>query len=58
MSVVVDNTWVGKLGCIEFAINLSVNASTSKAPFELVYATNFQTVVDQLDGFHHVENAW
>ena len=28
-----------------------------KAPFELVYGTNVQTVVDQLDGVHYVENA-
>ena len=33
MAVDVDNTWVKKLGYVEFAINSSVNASTSKAPF-------------------------
>ena len=32
--------------------------STSKAPFELVYKTNVQVVVEQLDGVHCVENAW
>ena len=57
MAVDVDNTWVEKLGYVEFAINSLVNVSTSKAPFELVYGTNVQTVVDQLDGVHHVENA-
>ena len=57
MTVDVDNTWVDKLGYIEFAINSLVNASTSKAPFELMYRTNVHTVVDQLDGVHHVENA-
>ena len=36
----VDNIWVEKLGYIEFIINSSINASTSKAPFELVYGTN------------------
>ena len=57
MAVDVDNTWVENLGCVEFAIYSLVNASTFKAPFELVYGTNVRMVVDQLDGLHHVENA-
>ena len=40
IAVNVDNTWVEKLGYIEFAINSLVNVSTSKAQFELVYRTN------------------
>ena len=31
-AVDIDNTWVEKLGYIEFAINSSINASTSKVP--------------------------
>ena len=31
MAVDIDNTWVEKLGYVEFAINLLVNALTSKA---------------------------
>ena len=46
MAVDEDNTWVEKLGYVEFAINSSVNASTSKAPFDLVYGTNVRIVVD------------
>ena len=46
MAVDVDNTWVDKLGYIEFAINSLVNVSTSKATFELVQGTNVYTVVD------------
>ena len=57
MAVDIDNTWVKKLGNIEFAIKSLGNTSTSKAPFELVYRTNVQTVFDQLDGIHYVENA-
>ena len=53
----VDKTWAEKLGHVEFSINSSVNASNSKAPFELVYRTNVQTVVDQLIGVYYVENA-
>ena len=40
IAVNVDNTWVEKLGYVEFTINSSVNASTSKVPFELVNGTN------------------
>ena len=40
MAIDIDNTWVEKLGYFEFAINSLVNASTSKAPFELMYGTN------------------
>ena len=47
---------IDKLGYVEFVINSLVNASTSKAPFELVYGTNAGTMVDQLDGANHVEN--
>ena len=36
----IDNTWVEKFGYVEFTINSLVNASTSKASFELVYGTN------------------
>ena len=57
IAVDVDNTWVEKLGYIEFSINSLVNALTSKAPFELVYGTNIHTAVDQLDGVYCVENA-
>ena len=57
IAVDIDNTWVEKLGYDEFSINSLVNASTSKAPFKLVYGTNVWTVTDQLDGAHHVENA-
>ena len=53
MAVDIDNTWLEKLSYVEFAINSSVNAATSKAPFELVYGTNVCTVVQQLDGVHH-----
>ena len=53
MAVDIDNTWVEKLGYIEFAINSLVNAPTSKTPFELVFGTNVQIVVDQLDGVHY-----
>ena len=51
MAINKDNPWVEKLGHIVFTIKSLSNASTSKAPFELVYGTNVQTVVDQLDGF-------
>ena len=37
MAVDVDSRWVDKLSFVEFAINSSVNASTAKTPFELVY---------------------
>ena len=57
MAVYVDITWVEKLGYVVFSIKLSLNVSTSKAPFELVYGTNIWTMVDQLDGVHHIENA-
>ena len=56
MAVDIENTWVEKLGYVEFTINSSVNILNSKAPFELVYGTNVQTVVDQLNGVHYVEN--
>ena len=56
MAIDIDNIWVEKLGYVGFAINSSVNASTSKAPFELVYGAHVRTVVDRLDGIHHVEN--
>ena len=55
MAVNIDNAWVEKLGYVEFAINSLVNALTSKALFELVYGTNVQTVVDQLNDVHCVE---
>ena len=57
IAVDVNNTWVEKLGYVEFAFNSLISASTSKAPFELVYGINVQTVVDQLDGGHCVKNA-
>ena len=40
IAVDIDNIWVEKLGYIVFAIHSLVNASTSKALFELVYGTN------------------
>ena len=58
MAVDIDNTWVENLGYVEFAINSMVNTSNSKAPFELMCGTNVRTVFDQLDGVHHVENAY
>ena len=57
MAVDIDNTWVDKLGYIEFAINSLVNASTSKESFELVYRINVCTIVDQLNGVHCAKNA-
>ena len=57
MAVDVDNTQVKKLGYVVFVINSLVNASNSKALFELVYRTNVYMVVDQLDGVHHAQNA-
>ena len=36
IAVDIDNKWVDKLGFVEFAINLYVNASTSKDPFKMV----------------------
>ena len=53
----IDNKWVKKLWYVEYSINSLDNGSASKEPFELVYRSNVQTVVDQLDGVHHVENA-
>ena len=49
MATDVDAKWVDRLGFVEFAINSSINSSTRKAPFELVYGTNVQQVVDHLD---------
>ena len=57
MAIDIDNKWVDKLGFVEFAINSSVNVSTSRAPFEIVYSSNVQTLVDQLDGLHCVDKA-
>ena len=57
IAVDIDSTGGGNLGYVEFTINSLINASTSKAPFELVDGTSVQTVVDQLDGVHCVENA-
>ena len=57
ITVDVDNIWFENLGYVEFTINSLVNASMSKALFELVYGTNVQTVVDQLDVIHRVEDA-
>ena len=54
MATDVDAKWVDCLGFVEFAINSSVNTSTSKAPFELVYGHNVCEVVDHLDGMHTV----
>ena len=34
-----------------------MNASTGKAPFELVYGQPVKMVADQLDGLHRVEGA-
>ena len=57
MAVDVDNIRVEKLGYVEYAINSSVNASTSNATFELVYRTNIRIMVDQLDSVHYIKNA-
>ena len=40
MAVDIDNTWVEKLGYVEFAINSLVNVSTSRSPFGFVHGTN------------------
>ena len=58
LAIDVDNTRFEKLGNVEFAVNSLINASTSKAPFKLLYGTNVQKGVEQLDGVHHVENAY
>ena len=57
MAIDVDNKWVDKLGFVKFVINSSTNASTSKAPFEMVYGSNVKTLVDQLDVLHRVDEA-
>ena len=57
MAVDINNKWVNKLGFVEFAINSSINASTSKAPSNIIYGSNVQTLVDQLDGLHWVDEA-
>ena len=54
MSTDVDAKWVNCLGFVEFASNSSVNTSTGKAPFELVYGHSVREVVDHLDGMHTV----
>ena len=44
----------------EFALNSTVAASTSKAPFELVYGENVMVPLDHLTGttqFSHVQAA-
>ena len=58
MAVDIDNKWVDKLGFVKFAINSSMNASSSKAPFEMVYGSNVWTLIDQLNGLHHVDEAY
>ena len=57
MAMDIDAKCVDCLGFIEFAINSSVNTSTGKAPFELVYGHNVREVVDHLDGMHTVAAA-
>ena len=57
MAVDIDNKWVDKLGFVKFAINSCMNATNSKAPFEMVYGSTVQTLVDQLDGLHYVDEA-
>ena len=57
MVVDIDNTWLEKLGYVEFAIKSLVNISSSKSPFVLVYGTNAWIMVDQLDSVHYVQNA-
>ena len=37
MAIDIDAEWVEKLSFVEVSINSSVNASTGKTPFELVY---------------------
>ena len=37
MAVDINNKWVDKLGFVEFGIKSSMNASTPKAPFRMVY---------------------
>ena len=57
MATDVDAKWVDRLGFVEFAINSSVNTSTGKVPFELVYGHNVREVVNHLDGMHTVAAA-
>ena len=46
MAVDHDVKWVDKELFVEFAINLSVDVSTGKTPFELCYGENVRTVAD------------
>ena len=57
MAIDCDDKWVDKVPFIEFAINLSVDMSTSKMPLGLCCGENVWTVADQLDGMHRVEAA-
>ena len=55
MAVDIDNKWVNKLGFVKFDIYSSMNASASKAHFEMVYGSNVRTLVDQLDELYRVD---
>lgn len=57
MAVDADAKWTQKVSFVEFAINSSVNASTGKAPFELLYGQPVRQVADHLDGLHPNEAA-
>ena len=57
MAVDIDNKWVDKLGFVKFSINSSMNVCNSKAPFEIVYGSNVQTLLDQLNGLYCVDEA-
>ena len=42
--------WVKNLSFCEFALNFTVAASTSKAPFKLVYSENVIVLLNYLTG--------
>ena len=46
MAVEVNHKWVEQLTYVEFAINSSINASTNKTPFELVYGHIVHTLAN------------
>ena len=57
MATDVDAKWVDCLGFVDLAINSSINTTSGKVPFELVYGHSVCEVVDHLDGLHTVAAA-
>ena len=57
MAVKINQQWVDQLSFIEFVLNSQINASRNQTAFKLVYGYNVPTVVDCLDGLHHIEEA-